>query len=72
MMAALLVSSEMLTTEKLKIPPGTEFMSNKEMEKSGVFDGWLFSLGWWDTNARGEQRFGIDIGLASQEEDKTA
>ena len=71
-MAALLVGSEMLTTEKLKIPPGTEFMSNKEMEKSGVFDGWLCSLGWWDTNARGEQRFGIDIGQASQEEDKTA
>jgi hypothetical protein len=71
-MAALLVGSEMLTTEKLNIPPGTEFMSNKEMEKSGVFDGWLFSLGWWDTNARGEQRFGIDLGQASQEPDKTA
>jgi hypothetical protein len=71
-MAALLVGSEMLTTEKLKIPPGTEFMSNKEMEKSGVFDGWLFSLGWWDTNARGGQRYGIDIGQASQEGDKIA
>jgi Protein of unknown function (DUF3433) len=71
-MAALLVGSEMLTMEKLNIPPGTEFMSNKEMEKSGVFDGWLFSLGWWDTNARGEQRFGIDLGQASHEGDKTA
>jgi hypothetical protein len=70
-MATLLIDSKMLTTEKLNIPPGTEFMSNREMEKSGVFDGLLFSLGWWDTNERGRQRYGIDVGQASQEREKT-
>ena len=41
-MMTLLAGSEMLTSEKLSIPPGTEFMSNEEMEASGVFDGWPF------------------------------
>lgn len=69
-MATLLAGSKMMTTEKLNIPPGTEFMTNKEMEKSGIFDGWLFSLGWWDTDKADKQRYGIDIGRATQERDK--
>jgi Protein of unknown function (DUF3433) len=71
-MATLLAGSKMLTTEKLNIPPGTEFMNEKEMKKSGVFDGWLFSLGWWETSRPGVQRFGIDIGRAGQERDENA
>lgn len=52
---SLLAGSSMLEN----IPPGAEFMSEKELE--GVFEGYLFSLGWW---AGGKRRFGVDIGEA--------
>jgi Protein of unknown function (DUF3433) len=72
MIASLLAGSEILTMNKLNIPPGMASMSNKEMEKSGVFDGWIYSLGWWDTDEHGGKRYGIDVGQAGQERDETA
>jgi hypothetical protein len=61
----LLAGSEMV--ERTTIPAGGEFMSDRELTK--VFEGYLFSLGWWDTAQRrgtnnspgGQRRFGIDI-----------
>jgi hypothetical protein len=50
------------------IPEGTEFMTDKELEK--VFEGYLFGLGWFGTGGGGggvrEERFGIDIGRAEK------
>lgn len=60
--ASLMADSEMLS-DKI-IPPGTEFMSNREMRRRGVLEGWMFSLGWWN----GRTRFGIDVGKAETEE----
>jgi hypothetical protein len=60
--ASLMADSEMLS-DKI-IPPGTEFISNREMRRRGVLEGWMFSLGWWN----GRTRFGIDVGNAEAEE----
>jgi hypothetical protein len=38
-------------------------MSNREMRRRGVLEGWRFSLGWWN----GRTRFGIDVGNAEAE-----
>ena len=58
--ASLLAGSEMLS-ENI-IPPGSEWCSDKELLKRGVFEGWLFSLGWWDGKEGKGRRFGIDVG----------
>ena len=60
---SLLAGSEMVGREI--VPAGAEFMSDKEL--ADVFEGYLFSLGWWDTGAKtsllGERRrFGVDVG----------
>lgn len=57
---SLLAGAEMLS-EKV-IPLGTEWLSDKEMRARGVFDGYVFSLGWW--GLEGDERYGIDIGRA--------
>ena len=60
--------------EKNIVPAGAEFMSEKELAR--VFDGYLFSLGWWGDSSEQEgtgvvrhkqqlQRFGIDIGRSA-------
>ena len=70
---SLLAGSEMI--ERNVIPVGAEFMNEKELAR--VFDGYLFSLGWWgDTREktgigvagpkRQSQRFGIDMGKANE------
>lgn len=58
--ASMLADADMLSADV--IPDGTEYMSHSEMEKSGIFEGYLFSLGWWPGG-----RFGIDIGKADRE-----
>jgi hypothetical protein len=62
---SLLAGSEMI--ESKIIPAVAEFMSDKELAK--VFEGYMFSLGWWDTelktsDLREQRRLGIDIGKA--------
>jgi Protein of unknown function (DUF3433) len=62
---SLFAGSEMI--ERKIIPTGAEFMSDKELAK--VFEGYMFSLGWWDncvktSDLREQRRFGIDIGKA--------
>lgn len=44
---ALLVDSQLCDHDSGVIPEGLEYMSEKESRK--FFDGWVFSLGWWDT-----------------------
>ena len=69
---SLLAGSEMI--ERHVIPVGAEFMDEKELAR--VFDGYLFSLGWWGDARekpgtgvvgpkRQSQRFGIEIGKAT-------
>jgi hypothetical protein len=57
-LASLLAGSELL--EKDIIPPSAEFRDDAFL-RDHVFDGWLFSMGWW-MNEIGEPRFGIDVG----------
>jgi hypothetical protein len=57
--ASLLAGSEILK----HIPPGSEWCDDKHLESNGVFEGYLFSMGWWDdASQRGGRRFGIGIG----------
>jgi len=42
--ASLLAGSKMLENDDV-LPPGAQWMSDKEMKRLGVFDGWFFSLG---------------------------
>ncbi|KAF2137462.1 uncharacterized protein K452DRAFT_235787 [Aplosporella prunicola CBS 121167] len=60
--ASLLASSEML--KEGVIPRGSEWCTDKEMEQKGIFQSYLFSLGWWGEKGTPERRFGIDIGRA--------
>jgi Protein of unknown function (DUF3433) len=57
--ASMLASSKMLSEQV--IPPGSEWCSNKELRKRGVFEGYTYTLGWWDQEDTDEKRFGIDI-----------
>ncbi|PNS20470.1 hypothetical protein CAC42_5920 [Sphaceloma murrayae] len=58
--ASLLVDSDMLRN----IPPGAEFMTDKELEKNGVLEGEICSIGWWGKDQG--RRFGIDVGQAEK------
>jgi hypothetical protein len=65
----LLAGSEMCS--RSVVPEGTEWVSDKELKRVGVFDGYLFSLGWWENGHGGgalkkRRRFGIDIGRAEK------
>ncbi|OAG35913.1 hypothetical protein AYO21_09915 [Fonsecaea monophora] len=68
---SLLAGSEVI--DRRIIPAGAEFMSDDELKR--VFEGYVFSLGWWDTSpddrtnspaagGQKQRRFGIDIGKA--------
>lgn len=62
---SLLAGSEMV--ERRMVPAGAEFMSDKDLAK--VFEGYVFSLGWWFTGAKTsdlkeQRRFGVDVGKA--------
>lgn len=62
--ASLLPGSELWAPGFL--PPGAPCLSDQELMKEKTFDGWLFSLGWWNDNGERAQeqsrRFGIDVG----------
>ncbi|KIX95762.1 uncharacterized protein Z520_08470 [Fonsecaea multimorphosa CBS 102226] len=69
---SLLAGSEII--DRKIIPVGAEFMSDGELKR--VFEGYVFSLGWWDDSdstdrdgtsspaGQKHKRFGIDIGKA--------
>lgn len=62
-MTSLIADSEMLAL----IPEGAEWWDAVEMDKQGLFDGYLFSLGWWQSGSDSQsKRYGIDIGRACE------
>lgn len=70
--ASLLAGSELLAS----IPRGAEWMSDKQLKESGVFEGNVYSMGWWggsvgdsdgSISSSGMRRFGIDVGTAVSE-----
>ena len=69
-MATLLAGSE-LRTRKV-IPECAEWTRDRELQKAGIFNGWVFSMGWWGEEVTGStqpgkgRRFGIDIGRAER------
>jgi hypothetical protein len=66
--ASLLAGSEMCSESICSlIPDGAEWMSDKELKQHNVWQGWLFSLGWWDWRWGERRRYGIDIGRAEKE-----
>jgi hypothetical protein len=66
--ASLLAGSE-LCGESLRelIPPGALWMSDRELKGNGIWQGWLFNLGWWDWKWGEKRRWGIDVGQAESE-----
>ncbi|KAI0876144.1 hypothetical protein GGS24DRAFT_488825 [Hypoxylon argillaceum] len=63
--AALLADGE-VSTRKL-VPYGAEWQTEAELMSTHVYEGWLFSLGWWES--WGVYKYGVDIGWI--EPDKT-
>jgi Protein of unknown function (DUF3433) len=61
---SLLAGSDLCT--RAVIPEGAEFMTDKEFEK--VFEGYVFSLGWFGGGEErgGDARYGIDIGRSEK------
>ncbi|KAI0444000.1 hypothetical protein F4803DRAFT_561206 [Xylaria telfairii] len=56
--AALFADGE-VSTRKL-VPYGAEWRTESELSRMGVYEGWLFSLGWWES--WGVYKYGVDIG----------
>ncbi|KAI0466084.1 hypothetical protein F4859DRAFT_498785 [Xylaria cf. heliscus] len=56
--AALFADGE-VSTHKL-VPHGAEWRTESELSRAGVYEGWLFSLGWWES--WGVYKYGVDIG----------
>ncbi|KAI8625084.1 hypothetical protein F5Y19DRAFT_276775 [Xylariaceae sp. FL1651] len=56
--ATLLADGE-VSTRKL-VPYGAEWRTESELRTAGVYEGWLFSLGWWES--WGVYKYGVDIG----------
>ncbi|KAI0424623.1 hypothetical protein F5Y09DRAFT_335611 [Xylaria sp. FL1042] len=56
--AALFADGE-VSTRKL-VPYGAEWRTESELSRAGVYEGWLFSLGWWESS--GAYKYGVDIG----------
>ncbi|KAI9709839.1 MAG: hypothetical protein M1828_002356 [Chrysothrix sp. TS-e1954] len=60
-MASLMIDSDLLTL----IPRGSEWLDDKDLKKIGLFQGFLFGLGWWGEGAN--RRWGIDVGRAGND-----
>jgi hypothetical protein len=66
---SLLAGSEMCGEQmRSAMPDGVQWMSDKELEKNRVWEGWLFSIGWWERKRGEAKRFGIDVGRADKAE----
>jgi hypothetical protein len=64
---SLLAGSEMCGEQmRSAMPDGVQWMSDKELEKNRVWEGWLFSIGWWEPKRGEAKRFGIDVGRAEK------
>jgi hypothetical protein len=64
---SLLAGSEMCSEQmRSAMPDGVQWMSDKELEKNRVWEGWLFSIGWWEPKRGEAKRFGIDVGRAEK------
>lgn len=63
-LASLVAGSELVDGDL--VPRGSEWMSDKELRREGVFRGKLFGLGWWENaeEGKGGRRFGIGVGKA--------
>jgi hypothetical protein len=61
--ASFLAGSSML--DRSIIPKGSEFLSDRDMEREGLFNGLRFRLGWWGDGK--DRRFGIDVVGAGRE-----
>lgn len=42
------------------VPYGAEWRTEAELRRAGVYDGWFFSLGWWES--LGVVKYGVDVG----------
>lgn len=64
---SLLADAEFLRKDEC-VPEGSEWSSSiEELRRRGVFDGYMFSLGWWvREDAPGGRVFGIDVGRAEK------
>jgi hypothetical protein len=56
--ATLLAGSRMCTRER--VPKGSEWLSAKQSMEARLWEGDVFSLGWWVDGDRG-RRFGVDV-----------
>jgi len=66
-MMALFVDSEFIEREDL-IPSGSEWNTCEDDER--MWEGWLFSLGWFKTSSN-QWRYGIDVGMAEEHETRS-
>ena len=64
--ASLLADSEFLA--KGDMPDGAGWWSDEKLIRHPVYDGWVFSLGWWRVPGEWKtKRFGVDVGRADKE-----
>ncbi|KAL1622805.1 hypothetical protein SLS54_004825 [Diplodia seriata] len=46
-----------------QVPAGAEKWSDRAVARRGLFEGWVFELGWWGgVEEGGGRRFGVDVG----------
>lgn len=65
--ASLLAGSEMCSGRLAKlIPAGAEWLTDEELKEHKVWNGWTFSMGWWEWKYGEQSRFGIDVGEAER------
>jgi hypothetical protein len=64
---SLLAGSELCGEQMRRaMPDGVQWMSDKELKQNRVWEGWLFSIGWWERKGGEAKRFGIDVGRAEK------
>lgn len=64
--ASLVAGSELV--DRRFVPRGSEWMSDKQLKREGIFQGKLFGLGWWESaeEGKGGRRFGVGVGKAER------
>ncbi|KAI1815765.1 hypothetical protein GGS20DRAFT_584201 [Poronia punctata] len=48
-----------VSTRRL-VPYGAEWLTEAQLKTARIYDGWMFSLGWWESD--GVYKYGVDIG----------
>lgn len=66
-MASLLAGSDLVSCSRKVIPEGAEWMDDKEWKKKGIFEGWVFGLGWWWCREQVKDGAGRDSAGAEKE-----